>query len=65
MTCALLPAANQREISPEDQLRLTGLPTSSFAPPRGGSPTDVLAGGAGALAASALASQLPSQPTPF
>jgi len=53
---ALLPAA-QREVSTEDQLRLTGLPTSAFAPPSSNSRSDLIAGGVSALALSAFSAQ--------
>jgi len=52
---ALLPLGLERkEMSPEEQLLVTGLPTSAFAPPRGGTPSDLLLGaGFAALLATA------------
>ena len=41
---ALLPLS-VKELSTDDQLRLTGLPVTAFAPPQGNSPADLLAGG--------------------
>ena len=40
----LLPAAEIKTVTTEEQLRLTGLPTSAFAPPRGNQPFDIIAG---------------------
>ena len=54
---ALLPLS-VKELSTDDQLRLTGLPVTAFAPPQGNSPADLLAGGVTALALSALSSVL-------
>ena len=53
----LLPL-EARDVSPEDQLRLTGLPTTAFAPPRGGSTGDVFAGTGAALLFTFLADRL-------
>ena len=59
---ALLPVTNLREVSTEDQLRLTGLPTSAFAPPSGGGRGDVIAGTGSALLLSSICSQLGLDP---
>lgn len=56
---ALLPlGVARKELSTEDQLVLTGLPTTAFAPPAGGSGTDRLIGAGGALALVLISSQL-------
>lgn len=58
---ALLPLGIERkEVSTDDQLLLTGLPTTAFAPPRGGSPSDIFlgAGSAALLATGAAALDL-------
>lgn len=54
---AVLPLGIERkEMSTEEQLLLTGLPTTAFAPPRGGSRFDILLGaGSAALLATASA----------
>jgi len=52
----LLPL-EARDVSPEDQLRLTGLATTAFAPPSGGSTGDILAGTGAALMFTFLADQ--------
>ena len=54
---ALLPLGiTRKEISTEEQLVLTGLPTSAFAPPQGNSRSDLLLGaGSAALLATASA----------
>ena len=46
-----LPCPNPRIVLPDDQRRITSLPTSAFAPPRGNSNFDLIAG---ALSASLL-----------
>ena len=53
----VLPAPEPRELSPDAQQRLTGLPTRAFAPPRANNLGDLAVGvaGAGGLAAAALA----------
>ena len=56
-TTALLPVSNVREITSEEQLRLTGLPTAAFAPPKSSSASDVIAGGVCALLLSAISYQ--------
>ena len=58
----LLPAPSLREVTPEDQLRLTGLPTSAFAPPRGNSRFDVIAGASSALLLTGASWQLGLDP---
>lgn len=56
---ALLPAGiESKEVTSEDQLMLTGLPTSAFAPPGRGSRADLLLGGGSAVLLSAVSSQL-------
>jgi len=54
---ALLPLGiGRKEMTTEDQLVLTGLPTSAFAPPQGGTRSDILIGaGSAALLASGSA----------
>lgn len=53
-----LPAPNPRVLLPDDQRRLTGLPTSAFAPPRGNSNGSLLAGALSAAALFSLANFL-------
>lgn len=56
---ALLPASiDSKTMSTDDQLLLTGLPTSAFAPPSGGSRTDLALGAGSALLLSAITTQL-------
>jgi len=55
---SLLPAADVREVSTEEQLRLTGLPTASFAPRTGSSAADLVAGAGSALLISVVSDQL-------
>lgn len=60
-SCAgVLPAPEPRSLPPDAQLRLTGLPTTAFAPPASNSLGDVAVGlgGAGLLAAAALVLQV-------
>ena len=47
-----------REITTEEQLQLTGLPTTAFAPARGGSRADLLLGAASAAVLSLISLQL-------
>ena len=54
-TTGLLPLSlTVRTVTPDDQLRLTGLPTSAFAPPGAGSVGEIAAGTVSALFLSAL-----------
>ena len=56
---ALLPAGiTSKEVTTDDQLLLTGLPTSAFAPSAGGSRTDTIVGVGGALALATASQQL-------
>ena len=55
----LLPLSlGVRTVTPEDQLRLTGLATSAFAPPSAGSASEIAAGTVSALLLSALSEAL-------
>merc|ERR1719487_2444081 len=56
---ALLPAGiDSKNVTPDDQLLLTGVPTTAFAPSGGGGLTDPIVGVGGAIAVATASSQL-------